>query len=106
MVSARQFGAMINLELTIMTSISNVINRLRLLPALLRGALRGLFHARFGVEQCGPLGVCVGQIVLRRNQEDATRPGVRCGEGWRTKEQRTEGCEKKSDNRMSFTVRD
>lgn len=53
---------MINLELTIMTPISNIINRLRLLSALLCRALRGLLHARFGVELYGPLGG-VGQMV-------------------------------------------
>lgn len=49
---------MITLELTIMTPISNIINRLWLLSALLRRALRGLLHACFGVELYGPLGVC------------------------------------------------
>jgi hypothetical protein len=89
MVLARKFGAMINLELTIMTSISNIINRLRLLPALLRRALRGLLHARFRFEQYGPLGVCrADRAAEEPGGCDATRCEKVRGGGPKNKERR------------------
>lgn len=78
-----------------MTPISNIINRLWLLSALLRRALGGLLHACFGVELYGPLGVCQADGAL--DGEDATRPGVRYGKAGsadirtKNKEQRTNG---------------
>jgi hypothetical protein len=73
---------MVNLGLTIMTPISNIINRLRLLllllllSALLRSTLWRLLHV-LALSYTEPLR-CVGQMV--RRDGDATRPGVRCGE--------------------------
>lgn len=59
-----------------MTPISNIINRLWLLSALLRRALRGLLHDCFGLHYMG-LWVRIGWMVHWTDREDATRPGVR-----------------------------